>query len=165
MSITTAASDSQSALAATPRVDPRGMRFAAALTAVVLAAVLVTESWVLLAVQAVVFAIGAFSGVRRSPYAVVFAKVVRPRLGPPRETEDARPPRFAQGVGFGFAVVGLLGFVIGSTPLALTATAFALAAAFLNAVFGLCLGCEFYLIAKRNFPAQSRGNNTPEVSA
>jgi hypothetical protein len=162
MSVTT--STGTASVAAPTQVDPRGMRFVAAVTFVVLAVVLVTESWALLAVQAVVFAIGAFSGVRRSPYSLLFAKVVRPRLGAPRETEDARPPQFAQGVGFVFTAVALGGFAIGSTPLALTAVAFALAAAFLNAVFGLCLGCEFYLIAKRNFPAQSRGNNTPEVS-
>jgi len=151
--------------AASTQVDPRGMRFVAAVTFVVVAAVLLSESWVLLAVQAAVFAIGAFAGVRRSPYSVVFAKLIRPRLTAPKETEDARPPQFAQGVGFVFAIVGLVGFAIGSTPLALTAVAFALAAAFLNAVFGLCLGCEFYLFTKRNFPVQSRGNNTPEVSA
>lgn len=147
------------------QVDPRGMRFAAAVTAVVLAGVLLTESAALLAFQTVVFAIGAFAGVRHSPYSLIYAKAIRPRLAPPKETEDPYPPQFAQAVGLGFAVVGLLGFALGWTPLALTATAFALAAAFLNAVFGLCLGCEFYLIIKRSFPAERRGHHNPEVSA
>lgn len=130
-------------------VDPRGLRFAAALTACVLALVLLTESSSLLAAQAVVFAIGALAGVRRSPYAIVFARLVRPRLGRPAATEDARPPQFAQLIGLGFAALGLVGFWSGGTTLALTATGFAFAAAFLNAAFGLCLGCELYLVIAR----------------
>ena len=127
-------------------VDPRGMRFAAALTTLVLAAVVLTENLWLLAAQLVVFAIGAFAGVRRSPYAVVFTRLIRPHLGPPAETEDARPPQFAQLVGLAFATVALVGFLSGAEIVGLVATAFALVAAFVNAVFGLCLGCEVYLI-------------------
>ena len=89
---------------ATPAgIDPRGPRFAAALTAVVLAAVLLTGPVWLLAVQAVLFAIGAFAGPGAQPYAWLFRPLVRPRLGPPAELEDPRPPRFAQAVGLGFA--------------------------------------------------------------
>ena len=95
-------------------VDPRGMRFAAALTTLVLAAVVLTENLWLLAAQVAVFAIGAFGGVRRSPYAVVFARLIRPQLGPPAETEDARPPQFAQLVGLVFATVALVGFLSGA---------------------------------------------------
>lgn len=127
-------------------VDPRGMRFAAALTTLVLAAVVLTENLWLLAAQLVVFAIGAFAGVRRSPYAVVFTRLIRPHLAPPAETEDARPPQFAQLVGLAFATVALVGFLSGAEIVGLVATAFALVAAFVNAVFGLCLGCEVYLI-------------------
>jgi hypothetical protein len=149
-----------------PQVDPRGQRFAATITALVLVAVLLTESSALLGLQAVVFAIGAFLGVRRSPYALAFARLVRPRIGPPAETEDARPPQFAQGVGLAFAIVGLVGFVTGVTVVGLVATAFALAAAFLNAAFGFCLGCEIYLLIKRSFPGRNRsGTTTTEVSA
>ena len=130
-------------------IDPRGPRFSASLTSVVLALVLVTPTPVavlLLAFQTVVFAIGSVRGIQHTPYAWLFRTVIRPRLGAPRELEDARPPRFAQAVGLGFAVVGLLGFATGLTLLALVATGFALAAALLNAVFGFCLGCEIYLL-------------------
>ena len=126
-------------------IDPRGPRAGAAVTTLVLALVLVTGSAWLLAAQAVVFALGA---VDRSPYAWLFKRVVRPRLGPPVELEDARPPRFAQTVGLAFALLGLLGAAV-ATPLFLTATAAALAAAFLNAAFGFCLGCELYLTFKK----------------
>jgi hypothetical protein len=133
-------------------VDPRGPRFAAALTAVLLAVVLVTQSPLLLAVQGVLFGIGAFAGVQSTPYAALFRRFVRPRLAPPSEFEDARPPRFAQSVGLGFVVVGVLGAALGSTPLFLAATALAFGAAFLNAAFGYCLGCEVYLIVRRILP-------------
>jgi hypothetical protein len=137
-------------------VDPRGQRFAAAVTTVVLALVLVTGNAWVLAFQAVVFAIAVVAGVRRSPYALVFARLVRPRIGPPAQTEAAAPPRFAQAVGLLFAVVGLVGFALGLTALALTATALALVAAFLNAAFGFCLGCEIYLLIRRTFPIRKR---------
>lgn len=137
-------------------VDPRGPRLAAGLTTLVLALVLVTGSpWLLLA-QAAVFALGT---VDRSPYGVVFRRLVRPRLAPPAELEDARPPRFAQTVGLAFALTGLLGFALGSELLGVLATASALVAAFLNAAFGICLGCELYLIVRRTTPLRK------EVSA
>jgi hypothetical protein len=135
------------------QIDPRGPRFGAAVTTLVLAIVLVTRSQWLLAAQAIVFALGAFA---TSPYALLYRRLIRPRLGPPSELEDAAPPRFAQGVGLGFAIVGLIGFAAGITPLALGATAAALLAAFLNAVFGLCLGCEMYLIIRRLQPGRTQ---------
>jgi hypothetical protein len=131
------------------RVDPRGPRFAAVLTTLVLLVVLATGSGALLAAQAAVFAVAAGFGLRYSPYGLLFRRFVRPRLGPPAELEDERPPRFAQAVGFTFAAVGALGYLTGASWLGIAATAFALAAAFLNAAFGYCLGCEVYLLAVR----------------
>jgi hypothetical protein len=123
------------------------------LTAAVLAAVLLLAPHpagvALLAVQAVLFAIGAGLGVQRTPHAWLFRRLVRPRLSPTSEWEDPAPPRFAQSVGLGFALVGVVGFVLGSTAVGLVATGLALVAALLNAAFGLCLGCEVYLLLKR----------------
>jgi zinc transporter ZupT len=135
------------------QVDPRGPQFAAALTTLVLIAVLVTGNGWLLAAQAVVFLLGAFGA---SPYGLLFRRFVRPRLGPPAELEDAAPPRFAQGMGLVFALAGVAGFALQAPPLALGATALALLAAFLNAAFGFCLGCETYLIIRRLLPAATR---------
>lgn len=129
------------------QIDPRGPRSAAALTSLVLAAVLVTGSGWLLAAQAAVFALSLAD---RSPYGWLYRVAVRPRLGPPTELEDARPPRFAQGVGLAFALVGTVGYLTGAAWLGLAATAAALGAAFLNAAFGYCLGCEMYLLLRRN---------------
>ena len=128
-----------------PPVDPRGLRFAAWVTTAVLAVVLLTGSALLLAAQALVFALGAFAGLRFAPYGVLYRALVAPRLGPPTQREDAAPPRFAQGIGFVFAALGAVGYATGLTALGVTATALALAAAFLNAAFGFCLGCEVYL--------------------
>ncbi|EKX61009.1 DUF4395 domain-containing protein [Streptomyces ipomoeae] len=130
-------------------IDVRGPRFGAAVTTVVLAVVLITGSAWLLAWQTFAFALGAAGGVGRSPYGWVFRKAVRPRIGPPTEFEAPEPPRFAQAVGLVFAAVGLLGLTVGPEWLGLAATGAALAAAFLNAVFGYCLGCEMYLLVRR----------------
>ncbi|MDT3399020.1 DUF4395 domain-containing protein [Streptomyces sp. B1866] len=129
-------------------VDVRGPRFAAALTSAVLAAVLVTGNPWPLAAQAAVFAAGA-ADPRWSPYGWLFRVAVRPRLGPAREFEDVRPPRFAQAVGLAFAAVGLVGYAAGPQWLGVAATGLALAAAFLNAAFGYCLGCEMHLALRR----------------
>ncbi len=135
------------------QIDPRGQRFAAGVTALVLATVLALApsplGVALLAVQTALFAVATGLGVQQTPHAWLYRSYIRPRLGPPREWEDATPPRFAQGVGLAFAVVGLAGFLAGVPTLGLVATGFALVAALLNAVFGLCLGCEVYLLGRR----------------
>ena len=145
--------DTRSAVAPRTQVDPRGPRFGAVVTTVVLAAALIligsTAGTILIAWQTLVFALGALVGLHAQPYGVFFRRVIRPRLAPPAELEDAAPPRFAQAVGLVFLVVALVAALTGVTVVATVAVAFALAAAFLNAAFGFCLGCEMYLIGKR----------------
>lgn len=134
-------------------VDPRGPRFGAIITTVVLAVVLVTVpsavATVLIAAQTLVFALGALLGLRAAPYGWIYRTLVRPRLGPPTEMEEEAPPRFAQAVGFAFAVTALVALLVGWNVLAIAAVALALVAAFLNAAFGYCLGCEVYLVLRR----------------
>ena len=130
-------------------IDPRGPRFAAAVTTAVLALVLLTGSAWLLAAQVAVFAVGAFWGLPASPYGQVFRRLVRPRLGPPAELEDPRPLRFAQLVGLVVTGVGLVLAVAGVPWAVEVSGGLALAAALLNAAFGLCLGCELYLLGAR----------------
>ncbi len=139
----------QTARHPSPQVDPRGLRFAAGVTAVLLALTLILGNPWILAVQTLVFAIGTAFGVQASPYGQVFKRVIRPRLGPPKELEDAAPPRFAQLVGLIFAIVGLIGYLSGAIVLGVVATGFALVAAFVNAAVGLCLGCEAFLLIQR----------------
>ncbi|GAA1705491.1 DUF4395 domain-containing protein [Kribbella sp. NPDC056951] len=139
----------QTAKLTPPQVDPRGLRFAAGVTAVLLALTLILGNPWILAVQTLVFAIGTAFGVQASPYGQFFKRVIRPRLSPPKELEDAAPPRFAQLVGLVFAIAGLIGYLSGATVLGVVATGFALVAAFVNAAVGLCLGCEAYLLIQR----------------
>lgn len=132
-------------------IDARGPRFAATITATVLAVALVTQNkWVLLA-QGVVFLIGAVRGPQFTPYGLIFKNFIKPRLNKVAPTEDVRPPKFAQAVGFGFALVGTIGSLAGAPTVFTVAVGFALAAAFLNAAFNYCLGCEMYLVLIRTF--------------
>ncbi len=137
------------------RVDVRGPRFAAWVTTAVLVVALMVSAAnplaaaIILGLQAVTFAIGARGGPRRHPYGRVFAAVVAPRLGPAKEREPVPPLKFAQLVGFVFAVVGVAGFAAGASLVGVVATAAALVAAFLNAAFGICLGCQLYPLVAR----------------
>lgn len=130
-------------------IDARGPRFAATLTTVVLAVALVTGSpWIALA-QTLVFAIGAIRGPQFTPYAWIFKTLVKPRLSGATPTEDVRPPQFAQSVGLLFGIVATVAAFAGLELVATIAISFALAAAFLNAAFNFCLGCEIYLLLLR----------------
>ena len=140
------------------RVDVRGPRFAAWVTTAVLVATLIVSAIsplaaaIILGLQAVVFAIGALAGPRRHPYGRLFATLVAPRLGPVKEREPVPPLKFAQLVGLIFAIVGTAGFAVGAPLVGVIATAFALVAAFLNAAFGICLGCQLYPLVVRIRP-------------
>jgi hypothetical protein len=135
------------------KIDPRGARFGAAITTVIVAIVIVTGSGWLLLAQTVVFAIGTLAGLRYAPYGLLYKAVLRPRLGPPAELEDEAPPRFAQGVGLVMAAAGTVGYLAVSPVVGAVFAALCLVAAFLNAVFNLCLGCHMYLFIQRFRPA------------
>ena len=145
------------------QVDVRGPRFVAWITTTVLVATLlistvsVPAATVIIGLQAVVFAIGALFGPQRGPYGLAFRTLVQPRLRPVTEREPVPPLQFAQLLGFVFATAGTVGFAAGVPLLGVIATAFALGAAFLNAAFGICLGCQIYpLITRfRRSPASS----------
>ena len=135
------------------RIDSRGPRFSAVITTVVLAVVLATSSGWLLFAQALIFAVGALAGLRYAPYGLLYRYLVRPRLGPPSKTEAEAPPRFSQGVVMVFTGVGAIFFAVGMPLAGLVFGALALVAAFLNAAFDFCLGCQMYLFIQRFRPA------------
>ena len=130
-------------------IDARGPRYTAAITTVVLSAALVTESNLIIGFQFAVFLSAVLFGLRRSLYGYIYRNLIQPRLSGPVPNENEAAPRFAQLVGALFAATALLGGLTGNTTLFLIATSFALGAAFLNAAFGFCLGCQFYLILLR----------------
>lgn len=149
-------------------IDPRGPRFAAAVTsALLLAATFLAligtspdaasaslpqralDPAFLLAVVITALFLWSVASPATAPWGALFRRVIRPRLAPPAELEDPRPPRFAQGVGLLVVGVGLLLHLVG-VPWALPiATGAAFLAAFLNAAFGFCLGCQIYLLLQR----------------
>jgi hypothetical protein len=142
----------------TPKgIDPRGPRFGAAITGILLLVTiglwlsgLTLAATIVFAYITVVFAWGAFAGVQRHPYGLFFKSVIRPRLKPPTELEDPTPPTFAQGVGLVITFIGLGLSLIPGVELALPiAAGLAFIAAFLNSVFAYCLGCQIYLLLVR----------------
>jgi len=145
-----------------PDIDPRGPRFGAAITALLLLATvfltLVGASaaalWLLIVITAL-FAWGAIAGAGRHPYGLLFKKFVRPRLAPPLELERAAPPTFAQAVGLAVTLVGVVFGLLGVPEAVGIAAAIAFVAAFLNAVFDYCLGCQIYLLLVRAKPARA----------
>lgn len=146
-------------------IDPRGPRFSAGITAVLLLVViglsLVTPlgaslaarasepGFILFVILTALFAWGAFAGVQRHPYGLIFRSLVRPRLKPPTELEDPTPPTFAQGVGFVITLAGVVLHLVGVPYALMIAASAAFVAAFLNSVFAFCLGCQIYLLLVR----------------
>ena len=130
-------------------IDARGPRYSAGITTVVLALALITESSYVIGFQFAVFLSAVLFGLRRSIYGFIYRNLIQPRLSGPVPSEDQRAPRFAQLIGALFAFVALLGGITGNSAVFLIATSFALGAAFLNAAFGFCLGCQIYLILVR----------------
>ena len=146
-------------------IDPRGPRFSAGITAVLLLVVIALDlsvpagttiadratqpATVLFAVIVALFAWGAFAGVQRHPYGAIFRALVRPRLAPPTELEDPTPPTFAQGVGLVITLIGLVLHLVGVPYALVIAAGAAFVAAFLNSVFAYCLGCQIYLLLVR----------------
>ena len=132
-------------------IDARGPRYSAAITSFVLALALITESSYVIGFQFAVFLSAVLFGLRRSIYGYIYRNLIQPRLKGAVPSEDQRAPRFAQLIGALFAFIALLGGITGNSAVFLIATSFALGAAFLNAAFGFCLGCQIYLILVRLF--------------
>jgi hypothetical protein len=110
---------------------------------------LLLPALIIFGAQTLLFAWGAFAGIARHPYGQLFKRLVRPQLKPPTELEDPIPPTFAQGVGFVITAIGVILTLLGLTLALPIAAALAFVAAFLNSVFGYCLGCQIYLFLVR----------------
>jgi len=132
-----------------PLIDTRGPRYTAALTTLVLSAAIITESNLIIGFQFAVFLSAVIFGLRRSIYGFLYRNLIQPILKGPVPSEYESAPRFAQLIGALFALTALIGGLTGNTAVFLIATGFALAAAFLNAAFGFCLGCQIYLLILR----------------
>jgi hypothetical protein len=141
--------ESKPSLAAKPGqkgIDPRGPRFSAGITAVLL---LVVVALGLIEGTAATLGERAFAGVARHPYGALYRALLRPRLSAPTELEDPVPPTFAQGVGFVITLIGAVLHLAGVPYALVIAASAAFIAAFLNSVFAYCLGCQIYLLLVR----------------
>jgi hypothetical protein len=137
------------------QIDPRGYRFGAAVTlAISIIAIVIGANVggiVTMAILALLFLPGATVGPQATLQAAIFKRAIRPRIGAPSETESFRPPRFAQQMGLGFALLAVVFGLAGVDAGFYIFTGFVVVASFLNSVLGFCLGCEIYLLGKRAF--------------
>jgi MFS family permease len=130
-------------------IDPRGPRLNQAVLAVGLATAFVLDLRWLVPVFAVVLFLGAAFGPRYGPVLRLYAELIRPRLAPPAELEDPRPPRFAAAVGVVFLLAATVAFVLGAAALGWALALVVAALAALAALTGICVGCELYVAVAR----------------
>ena len=130
-------------------IDPRGPRFNQAVLTVGLLGAYLLDAQVVVPVFAIVLFLGAAFGPRYGPFLRFYADVVKPRLAPPADLEDPRPPRFAAAIGVGFLTAATLAFVAGATTLGWALALIVAALAGLAAVTGICVGCEVYVLLAR----------------
>jgi len=130
-------------------IDPRGPRFNQAVVSAALLAAFLVDWRPMAPLMAVVLALSAAGGARTGPFLRLYAQLVRPRLGPPAEFEDPRPPRFAAAVGVVFLVAGTLAFAAGTAAVGWALALVVAALAGLAATTGICVGCEAYLFVAR----------------
>lgn len=130
-------------------IDPRGPRFNQAVLTVALLGAFLLDARIVVPIFAVVLFLGAAFGPRYGPFLRLYAEVIKPRLQPPADLEDPRPPRFAAAVGVAFLTAATLAFVAGATGLGWAFALIVAALAGLAAVTGICVGCEIYLFLAR----------------
>ena len=130
-------------------IDPRGPRFNQAVLTVGLLGAYLLDWQVVVPGFAVVLFLGAAFGPRYGPFLRFYADVVKPRLAPPADLEDPRPPRFAAAIGVGFLTAATLAFVAGATTVGWVLALVVAALAGLAAVTGICVGCEVYVLLAR----------------
>ena len=130
-------------------IDPRGPRFNQAMITVLLLLGFVLDWRPIVPAVAVVLALGAALGPRYGPFLALYAKVIRPRVGPPTELEDPRPPRFAATLGVVVLAAAALAFLAGAPVVGWVLALLVALLAGLAASTGICVGCEIYLFVAR----------------
>lgn len=137
-------------MSATPApIDPRGPRTNQAVLACALVIGFLTGAWLVVPIFGVVLLLGAAFGPKWGPVLRFYGSVIKPRLAPPSELEDPRPPRFAAAIGVGFLSISTLAFAFGATTLGWTLALIVAALAGLAATTGVCVGCEMYVMIVR----------------
>jgi hypothetical protein len=127
-------------------IDPRGHRFGAGVSAILLLVALVTNSPWLVALVLLSIGTSAAFGLRYSIYGAIWRRIVKVAHLGPAEPEHEYPPRFAQVLGSVALTLSLVASVLGQPTLGWL---FALAVAGLQsllAITGYCLGCRLYFL-------------------
>jgi hypothetical protein len=142
----------------TPKqLDPRGPRFGSGITSILMILVIyfslepqtINLAFGIMVFAVVIFTFGSLLGPAKHPYSYLYKYTLRKFLKAPTELEAPKPVHFAQVVGLIVTGTGLLLHLL-QVPNALPiAAAAAFVAAFINAVFAYCLGCQMYLGLKR----------------
>ena len=139
------------------QLDPRGPRFGAGITSILMLVVIYlsldpASEGLALAVMGfavVMFSFGSLLGPARHPYSYLYKYTLRKFLMAPAYLEPATPVHFAQVIGLVITGLGLVLGLIGVDFALPIAAAAAFMAAFVNAVFAYCIGCQMYLGLKR----------------
>lgn len=141
-------------------IDPRGPRFNQAVLATVLFVAFVANwPWAVPVLAGCLLA-GVVGGPRFGPFLAFYAAVIKPRLAPPGELEDPRPPRFAATVGTVVLAASTVAFVAGNVDVGWALALIVAVLAGLAATSGICVGCEIYLLVARR-----RGLSVPRHTA
>ena len=126
-------------------IDPRGQRFGAAISAVVLAAAVGVDVPIVVVLVAVALAVGSAFGTRFFAFGRPWPTVRRLLgLGSPSAPEPEVGPRFAQALGATFLALGTVLLALGIRPLGWLPVIAVIALQALLAVTGYCLGCRLY---------------------
>jgi len=128
-------------------IDPRGHRFGAAFSVVLLGVAFVIGQPVIVMLIALALGVSAWFGTRYSVLGRPWPLVRRVlRIGPPAELESEFPPRFAQALGATFLGVATIAFLLGLTTLGWIVTAAVAGLQITLAATGYCLGCRLYFL-------------------
>jgi hypothetical protein len=127
-------------------IDPRGQRFGAGLSAVLLVIAFISQQFWLAALVGLNLLIASAFGSRLflpgRPWPLIKRSL---RLGP-TEPEHEYPPRFAQGLGGIFVAVGTVAYVAGPTAAGWLFVGAVAGLQTLLATTGYCLGCKMYFL-------------------
>ena len=128
-------------------IDPRGHRFGAALSVVILAIAFLVNAPIIVAGICLALGVSAWFGTRYSilgrPWPILRTVL---RIGPPHELESEFPPRFAQALGALALFVAVIAFVIGLPIIGWVFTIGVAALQLTLAATGYCLGCRLYFL-------------------
>ena len=95
------------------------------------------------------FVARVLAGPTLSPLGQLVTRVITPALDRPAKLVPGPPKRFAQGVGVAFSVTALVLLVAGEWGAAQVVLGMLASVAFLEAAFGLCLGCKAFAVLMR----------------